>query len=142
MSYGARYDFSNNTLIEAPPIAPFLHPLRLRIADWAGIAAESFSHAIVTEYRAGTPLGWHRDIHHFETVVGVSLASPARMRLRRYPPQRGDRAATNLELEPRSIYSMQAAARWDWQHAISPTHALRYSITFRTLRGARGESSG
>jgi hypothetical protein len=24
-------------------------------------------------------------------------------------------------------------ARWRWQHAISPTKALRYSITFRTM---------
>ena len=25
-------------------------------------------------------------------------------------------------------------ARWKWQHAISPTKEMRYSITFRTLR--------
>jgi hypothetical protein len=30
-------------------------------------------------------------------------------------------------------------ARWRWQHHVPPTKALRYSITFRTLRA---ESSG
>ncbi len=38
-----------------------------------------------------------------------------------------------LDLAPRSAYILEGAARWDWQHAISPTKALRYSITFRTL---------
>jgi hypothetical protein len=29
---------------------------------------------------------------------------------------------------------MQGDARWRWQHSIAPTKALRYSVTFRTLR--------
>jgi alkylated DNA repair dioxygenase AlkB len=37
-------------------------------------------------------------------------------------------------LEPRSAYVLRGVARWRWQHAISPTKALRYSITFRTMR--------
>jgi alkylated DNA repair dioxygenase AlkB len=41
-----------------------------------------------------------------------------------------------VDLAPRSIYSMAGEARWGWQHAISPTPALRYSITFRTRRRA------
>jgi hypothetical protein len=28
---------------------------------------------------------------------------------------------------------MRHDARWRWQHAISPTKALRWSITFRTI---------
>jgi len=38
-----------------------------------------------------------------------------------------------LVLEPRSTYVLRDEARWRWQHAISPTKALRYSITFRTM---------
>jgi alkylated DNA repair dioxygenase AlkB len=38
-----------------------------------------------------------------------------------------------IQLEPRSIYVLRDDARWRWQHAISPTKALRYSITFRTM---------
>jgi hypothetical protein len=40
-----------------------------------------------------------------------------------------------MDLEPRSAYSITGHARWGWQHAISPTKELRYSITFRTLPG-------
>lgn len=90
-------------------------------------------HALVTEYDEGTPLGWHRDTPEFGVIVGVSLGGAARMRWRRYPPQKGDRTY-DLELEPRSVYCMRDEARWGWQHSIAPTRALRYSITFRTLR--------
>ena len=38
-----------------------------------------------------------------------------------------------IDLPPRSAYIMRGAARWNWQHAVSPTRELRYSITFRTL---------
>lgn len=41
---------------------------------------------------------------------------------------------TTLELEPRSAYLMRGPARWDWQHSISETRELRYSIIFRTAR--------
>ena len=134
-SYGGRYDFSSNELQPAAPIPPFLHQLRAAGAVFAGLRAEELTHALVAEYRAGTQLGWHRDVPEFEHVVGISLVGPARMRLRRYPhvPRSGERALT-IELAPRSIYCLSGAARWRWQHAISPTAGLRYSITFRTLR--------
>jgi alkylated DNA repair dioxygenase AlkB len=134
VSYGGRYDFTHRALNPAPPIPEFLDPLRARIADWAGIPRQSLQHATVAEYRVGTQLGWHRDVPDFEEVVGVSLGGRARMRLRPYPPQRGARAARVVELEPRSAYAFRGPARWNWQHAISPTKELRYSITFRTRR--------
>jgi len=134
VSYGGRYDFTANELLPAAPVAPFLFALRERIAAWIGIAACNFNHALIAEYRTGTQLGWHRDVANFESVVGVSLAGAARMRFRPYPPLVGERkTAFALDLAPRSIYAMQGPARWDWQHAVSATKTLRYSITFRTL---------
>ena len=134
VSYGGRYDFTRNELLPAEPIAPFLHPLRDRIAAWSGIPSLHFGHALVSEYSPGTPLGWHRDVHYYREIVGVSLAGRGRMRLRPYPPEKGRcRAAQVIDLEPRSAYILRGPARWEWQHAISPTKALRYSITFRTL---------
>ena len=115
------------------PIPEFLLPLREKVSLWAGEAGERFVHALVTEYGEGTPLGWHRDTPEFGVIVGVSLGGAARMRFRRYPPQRGARVF-DLELEPRSAYVLRDEARWGWQHSIAPTPALRYSITFRTLR--------
>jgi alkylated DNA repair dioxygenase AlkB len=74
-------------------------------------------------------------VPNFELVVGVSLNTAARMRFRRYPPRAREKSIA-IELAPRSIYRLQGEARWDWQHSVPPTPGLRYSITFRTLRGA------
>ncbi|MBX5462944.1 MAG: alpha-ketoglutarate-dependent dioxygenase AlkB [Steroidobacteraceae bacterium] len=136
VSYGGRYDFSANRLGPAEPIPDFLLPLREKVARWAGESPEQFAHALIAEYPPGTQLGWHRDVPNFEKVVGVSLLSACRMRFRRYPPRPRERSVA-IELEPRSVYRMEGEARWSWQHHIPPTPALRYSITFRTLRAGK-----
>jgi len=137
VSYGSSYDFATNALAPAPPIPELLAPLRARVAAWTGIAADAFVHALVTEYRPGTQLGWHRDVPEFGVVVGVSLAGRCRMRFRPWPPDRATARAHGfaLDLAPRSAYVLRRAARWRWQHAISPTKELRYSITLRTSAG-------
>lgn len=132
VSYGAGYDFDANVWRPAPPVPAFLHPLRAQVAQRLGLEAEALRRALVTEYRPGTQLGWHRDVPDFATVVGISLGSACRMRFRPYPAQRGSRVFA-LELAPRSLYVLAGAVRWQWQHGIAPTPALRYSITFRTL---------
>lgn len=133
VSYGGVYDFSSNELVPAGPIPTFLHSLRDRMALLAGIPGDSFTHALVAEYRTGTPLGWHRDVPEFEVVAGLSLLHACRMRFRPYPPGKpGSRAGFELFLQPRSVYVMRGEARWGWQHNIPPTKADRYSITFRT----------
>lgn len=134
VSYGGRYDFTRHVLNDAQPIPGFLYPLRERVAAWAGIPLTDINHAMIAEYRPNTPLGWHRDVPDFEQIAGVSLLGHARMRLRPYPPVPGQRGVHAIDLAPRSAYSMRGPARWAWQHAISPTKELRYSITFRTLR--------
>jgi len=135
VSYGGRFDYDANTLEATAPIPEFLHPLRARAAQWAGLPADSFQQALIAEYSKGTPLGWHRDVPQFEVVVGVSLLSPCRMRFRRYPPRVREKSLV-LELAPRSIYRLEGEARWGWQHSVPAVDSLRYSITFRTLRVA------
>ncbi|WP_240788551.1 alpha-ketoglutarate-dependent dioxygenase AlkB [Ramlibacter henchirensis] len=133
VSYGGQYDFSTQRLNEAEPIPDWLHPLREQAAHWLGIAPERFTQSLVAEYRPGTPLGWHRDVPDFEDVVGISLLNDAVMRFRPYPPKDPKRAdVMKLTIEPRSIYLLRGPARWEWQHSVSPTKSLRYSITFRT----------
>ena len=135
VSYGGRYDFARNTLLPAEPVPPYLLTVRERAARWLGITAQALAHALVAEYPPGTQLGWHRDVREFAIVVGISLHGPARMRLRPYPHLPGTRERmVAVELAPRSIYSLCGAARWRWQHAISPTKSRRYSVTFRSLR--------
>ena len=132
-SFGCAYDFEKNELAPAPELPGFLLPLRERVAALIDVAPDAIRHALVTEYRPGTELGWHRDVGEFEVVVGVSLAGTCRMRFRRYPPQTRAKAF-NLELEPRSVYVLRDEIRWRWQHSVAPASELRYSITFRTRR--------
>jgi alkylated DNA repair dioxygenase AlkB len=137
-SYGTQYDFDDLRLTAGLPLPEALGPLRARAAAWIGVAPGDFSNVLVAEYRAGTPLGWHRDVPDFETVVGISLGGVARMRLRRWPavsPKKAD--VLSLALPPRSAYVLAADARWRWQHSIAPTTELRWSITFRTARSGR-----
>ncbi|HEY8553693.1 MAG TPA: alpha-ketoglutarate-dependent dioxygenase AlkB [Burkholderiales bacterium] len=134
-SFGVAYDFRTNTLQPGPPLPSFLMTLREKVARWVDLPAERFAHGLVTEYRPGTQLGWHRDAPEFAVIVGISLLGPCRMRFRPYPPRRNKREETfALTLEPRSAYVMRGPARWSWQHSIPPTKTLRYSITFRTRR--------
>jgi alkylated DNA repair dioxygenase AlkB len=92
---------------------------------------------LVAEYAPGTPLGWHRDVPDFEAIAGVSLGSEAVLRFRPYPPDAAAmRQVVQLEVAPRSIYRLERAARWAWQHCVPPVKAQRWSITFRTPRAA------
>ncbi len=111
----------------------FLDALRMRVAEVTGIPAERYEHGLVTEYSPGTPIGWHRDAPHHETVAGFSLAGACRMRFRPMGSKH-ERAAVAVELQPRSLYVMRDEIRWHWQHSIPPVKALRYSITLRTQR--------
>ncbi|HTE20223.1 MAG TPA: alpha-ketoglutarate-dependent dioxygenase AlkB [Armatimonadota bacterium] len=133
VSYGWQYDFNDRVLRKADDIPPFLLPLRELAAGFAGVAAAELSHLLVTEYAAGAGIGWHRDKGMFGDVVGISLLSPCRFRLRRKDGARWERVSLNLE--PRSVYLLRGPSRTEWEHSIPETEALRYSLTFRTLRG-------
>ena len=102
--YGAGYDFDASVLRPALLLPAFLHSLRARVAERLGMQAEVLAHALVTEYRPVTQLGWHRDVPDFEAVVGISLGTACRMLFRPYRSQRGQRVFT-LELAPRARMS-------------------------------------
>ena len=135
LSFGGSYDFDANQLLPAQPLVEELHPLRERVARWAGVAPEDLRHTLVAEYAPGTPLGRHRDVPEHEEVYGISLGSTATLRLRPYPPVAPKRAdVVKLRAEPRSIYALRGPARWGWQHSVAPVDELRWSITMRTAR--------
>lgn len=139
-SFGYGYDFATNRMQPAPPLPEFLLPVRAKAAAWIGIPEARFVQGLVTEYRPSTPIGWHRDVPQFESVVGISLAGACRLRFRPYPPPKDwPRHAFTLALAPRSAYQLQRDIRWCWQHAIPEVPEERWSITFRTLseRGQR-----
>lgn len=122
-----------------PPIPEFLLPLRSRMAGWAGVDPDAFAMALINEYPPGAPIGWHRDAPQYDMVAGVSLLSACRMRFRPYvppgsAPSRSPRRVATHELAPRSAYILDREARTAYEHHIPAVTALRYSITFRTLR--------
>jgi alkylated DNA repair dioxygenase AlkB len=131
--FGFDYDYeARRALAEAEPIPEWLLPVRERAAELARLEPDALVEALVQRYPEGAQTGWHRDAPMLGTVVGVSLLAPARMRFRRDVGR--ERLAYELELEPRSGYVLAGEARTKWQHHVPPTKALRYSITFRTLR--------
>lgn len=132
VSFGWRYDFSARRLIEADPMPDFLMPAREAAAAFAGMSAGDIRHALVTEYQPGAAIGWHKDKDVFDEIVGVSLRASCTFRLRRETPNGWERV--NIEAAPRSAYLLSGIARTQWEHSIPPVAALRYSITFRTLR--------
>jgi alkylated DNA repair dioxygenase AlkB len=135
VSYGWHYDFGERRLHQVDEIPEFLAPLRDRAAAFAGLEPADLPHALVTEYGAGAAIGWHKDKGVFGDVIGVSLLSPCVFRLRRKAGAKWERYS--LTAEPRSAYLLRGPSRTEWEHSIPDVDALRYSITFRSLRADR-----
>lgn len=130
-SFGWRYDFDDASFSPTEPLPEWLLPLRDRVAAFSGMSPSDFVHVLVARYDPGAGIGWHRDRPVFDRVAGVSLGTPARLRFRRRTAAGFDRTA--LDVAPRSAYLLSGEARHEWEHSIAPGHALRCSITFRTL---------
>jgi len=154
--FGVNYDINTSALNDAQPIPDYLLGIRARAAEFARVTSVGNSTAIpaaaheispddlvqamVSEYSIGTPIGWHRDAPQFGIIIGISLGSACRMRLKPYSSRSESRGKIlSLLLEPRSIYVMKGEARSAWQHSIPAVEQLRYSITFRTLRSGLKE---
>lgn len=139
VQFGWHYSFNSFRLAPAPAIPEEFSAVRDMAADLAGVTPDQFSEVLVTEYKPGAGIGWHRDAPPFGVIAGISLAGSCRMRFQRGKDAARETAA--VELEPRSAYVLSGSARTEWQHSIPPTKALRYSITFRTLRKSAGQPS-
>lgn len=131
--FGYDYDYESWQVRPGESLPPGLVWLRDRCAELAELEPDELAQTLVSRYPPGAGIGWHRDAPMFgPKVVGVSLLSPCRMRFQR---RKGDtRYVYELELAPRSVYVLGGKARSAWQHSIPAMKALRYSITFRTLR--------
>jgi DNA oxidative demethylase len=131
--YGLDYDYQARTPQPGEPIPHWILAVHPRAAELAGVEPDDLVEVLVQRYPPGSTIGWHRDAPAFGTVVGVSLGGSARLRFQR---GKGDeRRVYEALAEPRSGYVLAGEARTAWQHSIPPTKELRYSITFRTLRG-------
>jgi DNA oxidative demethylase len=131
--YGLGYDYESRTPRPGEPIPDWIEPPRRAAADLARVRVDELVEVLVQRYPIGATIGWHRDAPAFGIVVGISLLGHARLRFQR--GRRVQRRTWEVPLEPRSGYVLAAAARWSWEHSIPAAKELRYSITFRTLRG-------
>ena len=132
LAFGGHYDQGSSKVERVPDFPAPLLALRDRAARWAGHRADDIRMILVSEYKPGAPIGWHRDRPQFADVIGVSLLAPASFRLRRAKDAKSWERRS-LTLQPRSIYLLSGEVRRQWQHSIPPLQALRYSITLRTL---------
>ena len=133
VSYGWSYDFQKERLREADDMPEFLRDLRVIAAAFADLEPERLQQVLVTEYEAGAGIGWHKDKAVFGDVIGISLLSACNFRLRRKVSDKWERKS--IIAEPRSAYLLRGSSRSEWEHSIPPVDTLRYSITFRNLRG-------
>jgi DNA oxidative demethylase len=131
--FGLGYDYDRAELVPVDPLPEGLEWLRERAAGLIERDPVDLVQILVSRYPEGAGIGWHRDAPMFGSrIVGVSLAAPARMRFQR--TVKGEREVDAVELAPRSAYVLSGKARWSWRHSIPPAKALRYSVTFRTLK--------
>jgi DNA oxidative demethylase len=131
--YGWGYSFDDRRLTPADPLPAAFVSLRERAEQLAGLERGAFEQALVTRYPPGATIGWHRDAPPFgPTIAGVSLLAPCRMRFRRVLDD--VLYVHDQTLQPRSAYVLAGTARSAWEHSIPAVKALRYSITFRTLK--------
>jgi DNA oxidative demethylase len=134
--FGYDYDYESWSVTPGEPPPDWLHGVQGRCGELAAVEPAELAEILLTKYPPGASIGWHRDAPMFGKVVGVSLGSACRMRFQRGKGE--ERRVYEVELEPRSAYVLAGPVRNAWQHSIPPTKALRYSITFRTLRDRGG----
>ena len=138
--YGFDYGYESWQLTPTDPLPEELSELRARAAVLVAVGPDELAEVLVSRYPPGAGIGWHRDAPMFgPAIVGVSLGAPAPLRFQH--GKGGERRVFELEVAPRSAYVLAGAARSAWQHSIPATKALRYSITFRTLRNPQREAS-
>lgn len=134
ISFGWRYDFNGGGLSKTDDIPDFLLPVRESAAAFAQLPPSRLQQVLLTEYRPGAAIGWHKDRSVFGEVVGISLMSACNFRLRRKAGDKWERSS--IVVEPRSAYLLQGPSRTEWEHSIPAVASLRYSITFRNFRDA------
>lgn len=133
--FGWLYGYESWRINPGPQIPDWMLPVRERLGHVVEVAPDDLAEALVTEYPPEAGIGWHRDAPAFGIVAAVSLAGRCRMRFQR--GKGSGREVEEIELPPRSMYTLTGESRTAWQHSIPPTKELRYSITFRTLRCTR-----
>lgn len=134
-SYGHDYHFDTRSISKGNEIPEGFRFLIDKVARHLQIRPEEFAELLVIEYPVDSVINWHRDAPPFDIIVGISLMSDCKFRLRPYDKKKQGRGSViSLPVRRRSLYIMQDEARSEWEHSIDKVKQVRYSITLRTLR--------
>ena len=134
-SFGFDWNFDTQSLTKGKEIPVLFNPLIEKLATRLSIKSTDFGEILITEYPVGSVINWHRDAPPFDTIVGISLLADCIFKLRPHDKaKQGRHSVITFPLKRRSMYIMKSEARTAWQHSIAPVKAIRYSITFRTLK--------
>ncbi len=131
MHFGMGYNYDLRTVQPTQAAPDFLKPLIIKCSHYLKIEPDEVKEILISEYPCNAGIGWHCDSPVFEKIIGVSLLSDCIIHFRK---RINHKEQFKLPLERGSIYTLSNAIRWKWEHRIAPVKALRYSITFRTLR--------
>ena len=135
VSYGYRYDYAGRALRTSDAMPYFLVPSREAASRFSGLPEEKLEQALVTEYRPGAGIGWHRDKPMFKDVVALSFMGP--LRLAPASPRRNRLATPVCPIAPRSGYLLHGPSAMNgstvscrWTCCDIPSHsALSGRIT-------------
>ncbi|MGZ8554189.1 MAG: alpha-ketoglutarate-dependent dioxygenase AlkB [Chitinophagaceae bacterium] len=142
ISFGQGWSFTEKKLQQGNALPLQFQFLIEKIASKLIIPRDRITQFLITEYPVGSVINWHRDAPPFEIIAGVSLLSTCTFKLRPQEKQRQTKANTvSLQVDRRSLYTMQGPAKSEWQHSTAPVNRLRYSLTFRTLKHTNDSSN-
>lgn len=135
ISFGQGWSFTGQKLEQGNAIPKQFDFLADKIAKQLLLSKELIAQFLITEYPVGSVINWHRDAPPFDIIAGVSLLTNCTFKLRPQDSSKQTRSATiSLQVQRRSLYTMQGPAKAEWQHSTAPVAKIRYSLTFRTLK--------
>ncbi len=112
-------------------IPELLADLAASVAMWGPALSLGYDAITVNEYHPGQELAFHRDRSPLGDPVSIlGLASDACMLFRRD----ADGVPVTVPMPRRTLVQLTGDSLSEWQHAILPVTALRYSIVFRRGR--------
>jgi alkylated DNA repair dioxygenase AlkB len=134
-SFGFDYSFDNRKLTKGKEIPSVFNSLIDKVAQHISTTKDKIAELLIIEYPVGAVINWHRDAPPFDIIIGISLLSDCKFRLRPQDKLKQNRGSIiSFPVKRRSMYVMEGSSRSEWQHSISPVKEVRYSITLRTLR--------
>ena len=131
VQFGQSYEAARRRCVPAPPFPDDIAALIEKLVLYCS-PRRALTQCIVTKYPPGAGIGWHSDAPCLgESIVAVSLGAAATVLFRRCGAEEVSHAVV---VAPRSLYLMRGASWWEYQHRILPVKALRFSLTFRSVR--------